>query len=67
MTIVHRNLLWLHGEAKLLDRITKDKVLARFVVARPDPELVAVRRHEHSKLVSRLETLGHPPKEEGSW
>jgi len=64
---IHRNLLWLHGEPDVLDRLLTDKRLACLVICRPAPEVCAVRRAHHQRLVDRLEALGQSPRERGQW
>jgi hypothetical protein len=64
---VHRNLLWLRGSPELVDELLADKVLAKLVIARPEPGICAVRPQDHERLLVRLEKLGHTPQETGRW
>jgi len=59
---VHRNLLWLRGEPALLDQIFADKTTGKLLVARPTPELCAVRVAARQQLLNRLERLGQVPE-----
>ena len=64
---VHRNILLLHARPESVDQLVADKAIALLVLARPAPELVAIKRAHHKKLLERLEKLGIAPRELGQW
>lgn len=63
---IHHNLVLLRGPVELLSELTRDKGMARLIVAQPAGDVCLVRRRDHQRLRARLEKLGHTPLERGT-